>query len=373
MEFSFSDEQQAFRDMLRRFLEQTSPTKEVRRLMETQTGYDPAVWLRLSNELGLPGLHIPERFGGQGFGAVELGIVAEEMGRVLLCAPFLSSAVLGTFALLNCATETQCEELLPDLAAGRKRITLAVAERSGSWQAVDVTTSVRRVDGGVKLSGEKWFVLDGASADQLIVAARDDGAVGLYLVDGDAAGLNRILLDTLDPTRKQARLTFDNVSARRLGSSEDATVALDRTIDQATIVLASEMVGGADQLVRSAVEYAQMRMQFGRVVGSFQAIKHKCADLLLEVELAKSAAYYAAEALAGNDPDVPALASLAKAAASDAYLRAAADCIQIHGGIGFTWENDTHLYFKRAKSSEMMLGSPVYHRERMLNNLGGLA
>ncbi|MDA1075134.1 MAG: acyl-CoA/acyl-ACP dehydrogenase [Proteobacteria bacterium] len=373
MEFSFSDEQQVFRDMVRRFLEETSPTKEVRRLMDTEIGYDPAVWQRLSNELGLPGLHIPERFGGQGFGAVELGIVAEEMGRALLCAPFFSSAVLGTFAALNAASEAQREELLPDLAAGKKRITLAVAERSGSWQAADITTAARSAPSGSVLNGEKWFVIDGASADQLIVAAVDEHGIGLYLVDAAADGLNRIPLDTLDPTRKQARVVFSNVSAQRLGGASDATAALDRTVDQATIVLASEMVGGADHLVRSAVDYAQMRMQFGRVVGSFQAIKHKCADLVLEVELAKSAAYYAAEALAEDDPDVPALASLAKAAASAACLRAATDCIQIHGGIGFTWENDTHLYFKRAKASEMMLGDPVYHRERMLKNVGGLA
>jgi alkylation response protein AidB-like acyl-CoA dehydrogenase len=373
MQFSFTEEQEAFRDVLRRFLEDRSPTGEVRRLMETSTGYDAAVWRQMCQDLGLTAVHIPERYGGQGFGFVELGIVLEEMGRVLLCAPYFSTAVLATAAILNGGSEDQKHALLPGIASGETLATFAFTEDGGRWDGEGVTLTAVPSAGGYRLQGHKSFVLDGHTADLIVVLARRPGTHGeeglsLFTVSGDAAGLDRRVLHTLDPTRKQARLVFDDVQATLLGEEGGAAGPFARTFDQALACLASEMAGGADRLREMALDYSLLRVQFGRAIGSFQAIKHKCADLLLDVELAKSAAYYAAAAAAEDADELPAAASLAKAAMAEAYMRSAIDSTQIHGGIGFTWDNDTHLWFKRAKSSEVLLGAPDFHRERMLRN-----
>jgi alkylation response protein AidB-like acyl-CoA dehydrogenase len=371
MRFSFTDEQDQFRAIVQRFLKDKSPTTEVRRLMETSEGFDREVWKQLSDELGLPAVHIPEAYGGQGFGFVELGIVLEEMGRALFCAPYFSSTVLAASAILNAGTEEQKRDLLPAIASGECIATLALTEPNGRWDAGGVELEATSKNGEYQLNGVKSFVLDGHTADLIVVAARAPGTrsedgLSFFTVPGDAAGLERRLLETVDATRKQARLEFNGVKAERLGTGAGAHQALASTLDQAAVALANEMVGGAQQMLDSAVEYAQMRVQFGRQIGSFQAIKHKCADMLLEVELAKSAAYYAADAAAEGDPELPALASLAKSLASETYMHAAAECIQIHGGIGFTWDNDTQLWFKRAKSSEVFLGDPAYHRELLM-------
>ncbi|MDE0350007.1 MAG: acyl-CoA/acyl-ACP dehydrogenase [Gammaproteobacteria bacterium] len=373
MAFAFTEEQEQFRDIVARFLRDTSPTVEVRRLMETDAGFDAAVWDRLNRELGLSAVHIPEAFGGQGFSFVELGIVCEEMGRALLCAPYFSSAVLGADAILQAGSPDRKAELLPSLATGERRGALAVTEPAGGWGTGAVETVARRNGAAYRIDGAKSFVIDGHTADLIVVVAREPGSVGqegisFFTVAGDAAGLDRQLLDTVDPTRKMARLTFRNVPAEPLGEPGAGAPALERILVGAVTALASEMVGGAQQMLDSAIDYTKLRMQFGRPIGSFQAVKHKCADMLLEVELAKSAAYQAASAVADGAADAPALASLAKAAASDTYLRAAADCIQLHGGIGFTWDNDTHLWFKRAKSSEVLFGDATHHRERMLEH-----
>jgi len=371
MRFSFSDEQEEFRVFLRRFLEDKSPTTEVRRLMETDKGYDEAVWNQLSTDLGLPAVHVPEEYGGQGFSYGELCIVLEEMGRALLCAPYFSSAVLATTTILNAGTEEQKRTLLPPLAAGETRAALAVTEANGLWDCSGVETTATEAGGGYTLNGGKSFVLDGHTADTIVVLARAPGSSGddglsFFTVPGSAAGLTRTLLKTADPTRKQARLDFKDVQAELMGEAGGAAGPLAKTLDLAAICLANEMVGGADRLRESAVDYAMMRVQFGRQIGSFQTMKHKSADMLLEVELAKSAAYYAAAAAAEEDEDLPALASLAKASASSAYMQTAINTVQIHGGIGFTWDNDTHLWFKRAKSSEVFLGDPSYHRELLM-------
>ena len=371
MRFSFTDEQEQFRAIVQRFLKDKSPTTEVRRLMETDEGYDPAVWKQLSDDLGLPAVQIPEAYGGQGFSFVELGIVLEEMGRSLLCAPYFSSTVLAANAILNAGTEDQKTALLPGIASGECLATLALTEPNGRWDTAGIELTATPANGGFDLDGVKSFVLDGHIADLVVVAARAPGTsrgegLSLFTVAGDASGLERQLLDTVDATRKQARLEFKGVRGELLGEQDGASAALAKTLDQACVALANEIVGGAQQMLDTAVAYAQMRMQFGRQIGSFQAIKHKCADMLLEVELAKSAAYYAADAAAEDDPELPALASLAKSLASETYMRAAAECIQIHGGIGFTWDNDTHLWFKRAKSSEVFLGDPSYHRELLM-------
>ncbi len=373
MEFTFTDEQEQFRDVVSRFMSEASPPGEVRRLMETATGFDTDQWRRVSEDLGLPAVHIPEAYGGQGFGMVELGLVLEEMGRALFTGPYFSSTVLAAGALLNCATDEEKAELIPPIAAGTSIATLALTDAGNTRAPTDLTRITTEIDAAGHLTGCKDYVLDGSLADLILVAARAKGSEGasglsLYAVAGDAAGMTRENLPTVDLTRKLSRLTFSATPARPIGEAGNATAGLARTLDEACIALASEMVGGAQYLLDSAVAYTQSRMQFGRPIASFQAIKHRCADLLLDVELSKSAAYHAAEVAAAGADDVPALASLAKASAADTYMQAAAACIQLHGGIGFTFDNDTHLWFKRAKASEVLLGDPSWHRERMLTN-----
>lgn len=375
IQFAFTDEQEQFRAAIRRFLQEKSPSTEVRRLMDTPEGYDSDVWRQLSDQLALPGIHIPEQYGGAGFGMVELCIAMEEMGRALLCAPYFSTAVLATNAILNAGTKAQQSSLLPDLASGARLAALAVTEPSGQWDPQSIALIATPDGDEFRLDGAKSYVVDGHVADLLVVAGRIPGTVGrdglaLFTLSADSSGVTRSLLPSMDATRKLARIDFDGAPAQRLGNVHDGATALDRTLDQAAIALANEMVGGAQALLDSAIDYAKLRVQFGRPIGSFQAIKHKCADMLLELELAKSAAYYAAQAAAADDPEWPALACLAKAGASEIYLRIAADCIQIHGGIGFTWDHDTHLWFKRAKSSEVFLGQPYSHRELLLQRWG---
>ncbi len=375
MQFTFTPEQQEFRGVLRRFFEEISPPAAVRRLMETETGWDRAQWTQLNAQLGLCGVHVPEEYGGQGFGFVELGVVLEEMGRALACAPYFASTVLATTAILNAATTAQKAALLPPLVAGETVATLAFAEPNGRWDASGVEATASEAGGKWRIDGVKSFVLDGHTADLILVLARRPGSsreagLSLFRVRGDAPGLARRALKALDPTRKIARLEFTAVGAELLGEAEGAAAPFARTLAQAAACLASEMVGGAERLRESALEFANMRIQFGRPIASFQSMKHKQADMLLEVELAKSAAYYAAQAAAEDDPDLVALASLAKAAASEAYLSTAIHTIQIHGGVGFTWDNDTHLWFKRAKSSEVFLGDPAWHRERLMQAWG---
>ena len=371
MRFNFTDEQREFRSVVRRFLEDKSPSSAVRRLMETDAGCDAEVWRDLSGNLGLTALHIPEVYGGQGFGISELAIAVEETGRVLLCAPYFGSTVLATTAILKAGSDAQKRALLPDLAAGRTIAAFAFTEENGRWDAGGVATTATRNGETYRLDGVKSFVVDGHTANTVVVLARrpaSEGADGLSLftVRGDAAGLQRRRLETMDQTRKLARLAFSAVEAELLGAEGAASGPLQATLDIAAICLANEMVGGADRLRESAVEYAKMRVQFGRAIGSFQSLQHKAADMLLDVELAKSAAYYAAAAADEGDAELPALASLAKAAASEAYMQTAIHTVQIHGGIGFTWDNDTHLWFKRAKSSEVLLGDSAYHRERLM-------
>ena len=371
MSFSFTDEQEEFRAVLRRFLTDKSPTTEVRRLMETEAGYDEAVWRQLSQDLGLTAIHIPEDYGGQGFGCVELAIASEEMGRALLCAPYFSSIVLAATAILNAADEDQKRSLLPDIAAGDCRAALAFTEENGRWDTSGVALTATPVDGGYQLDGVKSFVLDGHTADLIVVLARRPGSAGndglsFFTVPGQAAGLQRRLLQSTDGTRKLARLEFQSVAAELLGEEGGAAAPLSHTLDQAAVCLANEMIGGAELLREQAQDYAMMRVQFGRAIASFQTLKHKAADMLIDVELAKSAAYYAATAASEGADDLPAVACMAKASAAEAYMQTAIHTIQIHGGIGFTWDNDTHLWFKRAKSSEVFLGDPSYHRELMM-------
>ena len=365
-DFAFSEEQDALRATVRRFCDERSASAEVRRLMDTTEGFDPDVWKQLGAELGLTGIHIPDEFGGSGFTFVELGIVLEEMGRALLCAPFFSSICLGANAILNAGTDDQRQELLPGIASGEVRATLAFTEPSGDWTLDGITL---RAEGG-KLTGTKTYVLDGHTADLIVVAAREGDGISFFTVPGDAGGLTRTALGTLDMTRKQAELVFDGVQASPLGESGAGADALRKTLEQAAVCLASECVGGSEKTMDMAVQYAKDRYQFGRPIGSFQAIKHKCADMLLRLESAKSAAYYAAWAATEDNEELSVAASLAKAYCTESYFANSRENIQVHGGIGFTYEHDAHLYYRRAKTCELFLGDPTYHRELIATNLG---
>ncbi len=370
MNFAFSEEQDELRKSVRRFLDDKSPETEVRRLMETTDGYDPAVWTQMADQLGLQSLTIPESYGGSGFTYVELIVALEEMGASLLCAPFFSTVALGANALLTSDDETAKEELLPGIASGETIATLAFTEDSGRWDADGITLAATGDGDQWKLNGHKSFVVDGHVANLICVVARTGAGLSLFAVDGDASGLTKTPLATMDQTRKQARLEFADTPGRLIGADGGAEAGLGKTLDLAAVALAAEQVGGAQHCLDMSVEYAKTRIQFGRPIGSFQAIKHKCADMLLEVESAKSAAYYAGWAAAEDTDELPVVSSLAKSYCSEAYFHSAAETIQIHGGIGFTWEHPAHLYFKRAKSSELMLGDPAYHRELLAQRIG---
>jgi alkylation response protein AidB-like acyl-CoA dehydrogenase len=324
----------------------------------------------MADQMGLQGLVIPEEFGGSGYSYVELTVVLEEMGRALLCAPYFSSVVLAGNTLLHSGDDAAKKELLPGIASGDTIATLAFTEESGRWDEDGITMSATKDGDGYSLTGTKMFVLDGHTASLILVAARTDAGLSLFQVAGDAEGLTRTALSTMDQTRKQAKLEFSGTPAKLIGTEGEGGNVLERVLDLAAVALAAEQVGGAQKVLEMSVEYAKVRVQFGRPIGSFQAIKHKCADMLLEVESAKSAAYYAGWCAAELNDELPSVASLAKAYCSEAYFHAAAENIQIHGGIGFTWEHPAHLYFKRAKSSELLFGDPTYHRELLARRIG---
>ena len=370
MNFAFTEEQDELRNVVRSFMEAKSAEADVREQMETDDGYDAAVWSQMAEQMGMQGLHIPEQYGGSGYGYVELGIVLEEMGRALLCAPFFSSVVLAANTLLHSGDEAAKQAHLPGIASGETIATLAFTEPSGKWDEAGITMQATAAGDGYTLSGTKSFVLDGATAGLIIVAARTAAGVSLFAVDGGAAGLTRTALSTMDQTRKQAKLDFDNTPATLIGEDGKGWDVLSTVLDLAAVGLAAEQVGGAQFVLDMAVQYAKDRVQFGRPIGSFQAIKHKCADMLLEVESAKSAAYYGLWCASEMNDELPSVASLAKAYCSEAYFHATAENIQIHGGIGFTWEHPAHLYFKRAKSSELLFGDPTYHREQLAQRIG---
>ena len=370
MNFAFSEEQEELRKTVRGFLESKSSETEVRRLMETEAGYDEAVWKQMGEQMGLQGLAIPEEYGGSGYTYVELVVVLEEMGRRLLAAPYFSTVVLAANAILHSGDDQAKKDLLPGIASGETIATVAFTEENGRWDEAGITMTATKSGDGYTLDGVKSFVLDGHIASLIIVAARTDAGVSLFSVAGDASGLTRTPLPTMDQTRKQAKLEFAGTPATLVGTDGGGWATLERMLDLAAVGLAAEQVGGAQFVLEMAVQYAKDRVQFGRPIGSFQAIKHKCADMLLEVESAKSAAYYAAWCAAELNDELPAVASLAKAYCSEAYFHATAENIQIHGGIGFTWEHPAHLYFKRAKSSELLLGDPTYHRELLAQRIG---
>ena len=370
MNFAFSEEQEELRRFVRQFLEDKSPESAVREQMDTEKGYDDAVWSQMAEQLGLQGLIIPEEYGGSGFSYIELIVVLEEMGRALLCAPFFSSVVLAANTLIHSGDEEAKAALLPGIAGGETVAALAFTEENGRWDESGITVEATADGDGWRITGTKMFVIDGHTADVVLVAARTADGVSLFWCPSDAEGLTSTALSTMDQTRKQARLDFDNTPVTLIGAEGGGWAVLERVLDLAAVALAAEQVGGAQMCLDMSVQYAKDRVQFGRPIGSFQAIKHKCADMLLEVESAKSAAYYAGWCASELNDELPSVASLAKAYCSEAYFHASAENIQIHGGIGFTWEHPAHLYFKRAKSSELLFGDPTYHRELLAQRIG---
>jgi alkylation response protein AidB-like acyl-CoA dehydrogenase len=372
-----STEQEELRASVRRFLADRVPITAVRALMDGTDGGDPAVWEMAGKQLGLQGIAIPEEYGGSGFTFAEQAIVLEELGAALYGGPYLASTVLAAGALLASGDEAAKKAYLPGIASGELIATLAFTEEDGSWEpdasrltATPASPGTASGVGGWRLDGRKSFVLDGHTAGLILVIGRTDSGLSLFSLPGDADGLTRTPLPTLDQTRKLARLDFAGVPATLIGSDGAGQALLSRVLDIAAIAQAAEQLGGAQRALDMAVEYAKVRHQFGRPIGSFQAIKHRCADLLLEVESLRSAVVYAAAAVAEDSAEIPVVAALVKAYASDVYFHVAAENIQIHGGIGFTWEHDAHLYFKRAKASELFLGDATLHRERLATRIG---
>ena len=370
MDFGFSEEQEMLRKSARDFLAAESPMTYVRRMMEDDRGFTDAQWKQMA-ELGWMGLILPEQHGGAGGDFVDMVVVLEEMGRAVLPGPFFATVVLGGVALLEGGSDGQKASFLPKIAAGDLRVTLAQLEPNARWDAEGIELQARKDGGGYRLAGTKLFVPDAHTADVIIVAGREPGSKGaegvtLFLVDAGASGVKATLLKTMDQTRKLCEVVLEDVRVpadRVLGQPGAGWKLLDRVVDRGKVGLCAEMCGGAQKVLEMSVEYAKVREQFGRPIGSFQAIQHKCANMLVEVESSKSATYYAAWAVANDVAEAPLAAAMAKAYCSDAYRHTAGEGIQIHGGIGFTWEHDMHIYFKRAKSSEVTFGDATWNRE----------
>jgi alkylation response protein AidB-like acyl-CoA dehydrogenase len=384
-ETSSAAELAELRDSVRALLTAKAGEQHVRSAMETERGYDEALWTQMAGQLGLPGLALPEEYGGDGFGFVELQVVLEEMGRFLVPGPFLPSVVLAAGALLATGDEVAAQAYVPGIASGKTTAALAVAEAAGQWSFGKMSASARPVKGdseggmarragggGWLVTGRKQFVLSGTTADLLVVAAHTEQGPSFFAVQGDAPGLTRTALRTLDLTRPMATLDLDQVPAALIGTAGAAGPVLETVLDRAMTALAAEQTGAARACLEASAAYARERVQFGRPIGSFQAVKHKCADMLVKVELAQAAATEAAQAAAGvpDAPPLPVAAAVAHAVCSENFMFVAMENIQVHGGIGFTWEHPAHLYFRRAKASQLMFGGPGVYFEHLLRRSG---
>jgi len=373
------------RDSVRAFLAAKSDEQSVRLVTQTERGYDEALWKQMADQLGLPGLALPEEYGGDGFSFAELQVVLEEMGRFLVPSPFLPSVVLAAGAILATGDQVAAQAYLPGIASGKTTAALAVAESGGQWSFDQLSASARPVQGdseggmgrragggGWLVTGTKQFVLHGATADLLVVAAHTDSGPSFFAVQGDAPGLTRTALRTLDLTQPMATLVLVEVPATLIGAAGTAGPALEAVLDRAMTALAAEQTGAARACLEASAAYARERVQFGRPIGSFQAVKHKCADMLVKVELAQAAATEAARAASGA-PDaspLPVAAAVAHAVCSESFMFVAMENIQVHGGIGFTWEHPAHLYFRRAKATQLMFGGPGVYFEHLLRRSG---
>ena len=372
MDFGFNQEQELLRNTARKFLENECTSEFVRARMAEPAGVTDAFWAKLA-EQGWTGLVYPEEFGGTGLGFVDLTVLMEEMGRAVMPGPFFST-LLGGLTILEAGSAAQKKEWLTKIAAGEAKAALAFTEPNARWDAAAVAVTAREAGGKYTLSGTKLFVLDAHVADVIVVVARTreskrpEEGLSMFLVPKDARGLTVKLLPTMDQTRKLCEVKFEDVvvgADALLGTRDGAWAPLACVLDRATVALCAEMCGGAQRVLDMTTEYAKIRIAFGKPIGSYQGVKHRAADMLVESENAKSLTYYAAWAVDENVPEAPLAASMAKAYASDAFRKIAGAGIQLHGGIGFTWEHDLHLYFKRAKSSEFTFGDASYHRERV--------
>jgi alkylation response protein AidB-like acyl-CoA dehydrogenase len=352
MEFGLSESQEILKDSARKFFAGECPMEQVRRLMETDTAYDEKLWAKLA-EQGYTGIIFPEEFGGVGLGQVELILLMEEAGRALLPGPFFSTVPLAGAVINGVASSEHKKKYLEPICKGQARATVAILEAGASWNLAEPVTSAA----GSKITGEKLFVTDAAVADFILVVAKD----GIYVVRAKAAGMTITAMAGMDMTRKIYQIKFKDTPSEKIGSSSQ----LSRALDIATAALVAEMVGGMQRTLDITVEYAKMRKQFGKPIGMFQAVQHHCADMYLETESSRSAAYYAAWTLEENAPEASTAVSIAKIYASDAGRTVGNRGIQVHGGMGFTWENDVHLFYRRAKASETAFGDAIFHRERI--------
>ena len=377
MDIGFSEEQELLRDTARKFLDSACTTKFVRERMATPEAVTPEFWSQIA-EQGWLGVNFSEDDGGSGLGLVDLVVLMEEMGRAVMPGPYLATALLGGAAIREAGLASQRQEYLPRIAAGELKATLAATESNARWDASGVTMAAQSSRAGFTLSGSKLFVPDAHLADIIIVATRtrygmtmEDG-VSLFAVPKDVAGLSISLMPSIDETRKLCEVRLDNVALPHtalIGELHEGWRALARVYDGAAVALAAEMCGGAQRVLEMTVDYAKLREAFGKPIGSYQGVKHKCADMLVEVENAKSLTYYAAWAVDEKQADAPLAVSMAKAYASDAGRKVSNAGIQLHGGIGMTWEHDLHLYMKRAKASEVAFGDATWHRERVASLL----
>ncbi|HEX3521189.1 MAG TPA: acyl-CoA dehydrogenase family protein [Stellaceae bacterium] len=373
MDIGFTEEQELLRDSARRFFESECTTQFVRQRMAEPAAITDEFWRKLA-EQGWLGIVYPEEEGGSGLGLVDLVVLMEEMGRAVMPGPFLSTVLLGGAAIAEAGAPARRRQWLPQIVVGSAKAALAWTEPNLRWDAAGVTLRAHEVGGGFRLSGTKMFVGDAHLADILVVAARtrdgstmEDG-VSLFLVPKDTPGLTVSVLPTIDETRKFCEVRLDNVvlpAAALLGEIHQGWAPLSKVIARATVALAAEMCGGAQQVLDMTVAYAKMRVAFGKPIGSYQGVKHQAADMLVALENAKSLTYYAAWAVDQGLDEAPLAVSMAKAAASDMSRKIAGTGIQLHGGIGMTWEHDLQLYFKRAKASEVAFGDATWHRERV--------
>ena len=378
MDIGFTEEQELLRETARKFLDGECTTKFVRDMMATDTAVTDAFWQQLA-ENGWLGINFAEDDGGSGLGLVDLVVLMEEIGRAVMPGPYLATVLLGGTAIAEAGSPTQRREYLPKIADGSLKTTLALTEANARWDAAGITLAAREERGGFILSGSKMFVTDAHVADVIVVAARtrdgstmEDG-VSVFVVRKGAAGLSVKLLPSIDETRKLCEVTLDNVSvpaSALVGELHGAWPALSRVVDKAVVALAAEMCGGAQKVLDITVEYAKLRETFGKPIGTYQGVKHKCADMLVDIENAKSLTYYAAWAIDEGSDEAAEAVSMAKAYASDGSRKVCAAGIQLHGGIGMTWEHDLQLYLKRGKACEVAFGDGTWHRERLARLMG---
>ena len=378
MDIGFTEEQELLRDTARKFLDSECPTQFVRRMMDTDAAVTDEFWQQLAAN-GWLGIAYSEAEGGSGLGLVDLVVLMEEIGRAVMPGPYPATVLLGGAAIAMAGSPEQRREWLPRIAAGAIKATLALTEPNARWDAAGITATAREARGGFTLTGAKMFVPDAQLADVLVVAARSrDGStmedgVSLFLVPKDMAGLAIRRLPSVDETRKLCEVTLDNVAvpgSALLGDLHQGWAPLQQVVDRAAVALSAEMCGAAQRVLDMTVDYAKLRVAFGKPIGIYQGVKHKCADMLVEIENAKSLTYYAAWALDEGLDEAPLAVSMAKAAASDMYRKVAGTGIQLHGGIGMTWEHDLQLYLKRAKADEVMFGDATWHRERIARLMG---